>query len=227
MTTLHRRVAEPGVERPLISTTVSITLGAQALSGLLLRPRAAQAFVICAHAASTESVAEPERALGRHLADQGFATLLLGLHTPKEDAAAVALDVPELAGRLMHGARWLNTTGSSPPLPLGYLGVGNAAAAALVATAVEPAQVCAVVARACDPRRAGLSVMLAKAPALYLVEASRPAERVAALAACRNAQHARVEDVRSGDGEEGATAPSLSAAWFCRWLAPEASGLWR
>lgn len=200
--------------RELVASKVSIAKGADALEAQLLRPKASLGAVICAHARATSAIEEDERALAGTLADAGFATLLVGLHTAQEADRAETPDVPRLAERLLVATRWLYTSGASARLPLGYLGVENAAAAALVASAMEPRQVMALVGRSTRPDRAGMSVLLTTAPKLFLVDDDAPEQ----VAACQRVPHAKMEVV-----PRKASVAALCTAWFTRHLAPPAA----
>jgi hypothetical protein len=195
----------------MVAASVDIANGADPLEARLLRPKASLGAVICAHPRATSAIEEDDRALAGTLADAGFATLLVGLHTPKEAERSEVPDVPLLAERLLLATRWLSASGASARLPLGYLGVENAAAAALVATAMEPRQVMALVGRSTRPERAGMSVLLATVPKLFLVHDDEPEQ----VAACQRVAHAQMELV-----PRQASVAGLCTAWFTHHLAP-------
>ena len=150
-------------------TEVNVGVGSAHLKAHVLRPVAPLAAVICAHPGATHELPPHEYELAHMLGAAGFATMLVGLATPEEHQLRMHLDVPLLAERLITLTRWLSASGASAQLPLGYLGVGDAAASALVATAMDPHQVLALVARSSRPERAGMSLMLTRAPTLFIV----------------------------------------------------------
>jgi putative phosphoribosyl transferase len=209
-------------------TEVNVGVGSAHLKAHVLRPVAPLAAVICAHPGATHELPPHEYELAHMLGAAGFATMLVGLATPEEHQLRMHLDVPLLAERLITLTRWLSASGASAQLPLGYLGVGDAAASALVATAMDPHQVLALVARSSRPERAGMSLMLTRAPTLFIVGEDQSVETVANRVACRLAPHARLEVVPSVRGEAGGVPPglALSAAWFARWLSPGQTNAW-
>jgi hypothetical protein len=103
--------------------TTILTAGA-VLTGELRVPESTVGAIVCAHAGWTDL--EPRSAeITDALWDAGFATLWVDLHVPGDEEE----DVPLLAGRLVDATLWLrNMLG---PLPIGYLGAGTGASAAL------------------------------------------------------------------------------------------------
>ena len=141
------------------------------LGGLLFVPAKPKAAVIIAQPSGISRLSRRERFVAGSLARAGFTTLLIDLLTEEEDEVREGAhqDVPLLADRLLCAARWLGTTGGAESLPLGYFGVGNGSAAALVATAIEPSQVLALVSRGGRPDYAGASLLLTRVPSLFIV----------------------------------------------------------
>lgn len=205
---------------------LEVSVGGARLIAHVRQPESSLAMVISAHPGATAELAPREHQLATVLADAGFATLLIGLATDEEDRARVVVDVPRLAERLLRATRLAAELGP-PRMALGYVGVGDAAAAALVATAMDPRRVRALVARSSRPERAGMSLMLTRTPTLFIVSEDQQGEHVANRVACELASHARLELVPSGLADAKLPpAVSLSAAWFSRWLSPLSANAW-
>lgn len=197
------------------------------LGALMYVPPNPRAAVILAHPSGISRLSRAERFVASSLARAGFTTLLVDLLTEEEDAVreGAHADVPLLADRLLCTARWLATEGGATALPLGYLGVGNGAAAALVATAIEPNRVLAVVSRGGRPDYAGASLLLTRVPSLFIVDGNDPHELASNRAACGLSPHRRLDVVPSPggaflEGEALDRVTTLSAAWFTHWLDP-------
>jgi pimeloyl-ACP methyl ester carboxylesterase len=121
------------------------------------------------------------------LVGSGFATLLLDLLTPSEEAddrltGCFRFDIRLLADRVVGAIDWLAAdalVGDIPPaigdLPIGCFGASTGAAAALVAAAERPDRVAAVVSRGGRPDLAEAALPQVKSPTLLIV-GSRDAE---------------------------------------------------
>ena len=167
---------EPGEGRRLIDDRpVEVPLTRGSLGALLYVPPSPRGAVLIAQPSGIGRLSRQERFGAHSLARAGFTTLLVDLLTEEEDAVreGAHTDVPLLADRLLCAARWL---GAMTRLPLGYLGVGTAAVAALVAAATEPARVLAVVSRGSRPDHAGASLLLTRVPSLFIVAGNDPTE---------------------------------------------------
>lgn len=213
----ERRIEDHAVEVP-------VTRGR--LGALLYVPPSPRGAVLIAQPSGIGRLSRHERFSANSLARAGFTTLLVDLLTEDEDSVreGAHTDVPLQAERLLSAVQWL---GAATRLPLGSLGVGTAAAAALVAAAMEPASVRAVVSRGSRPDHAGASLLLNRVPSLFIVVGDDPTELAANRAACglSRSPHRRLETVRSSGGKffEGEAldrATALGAEWFTRWLAP-------
>lgn len=197
------------------------------VGALLYRPPAPRGAVLIAQPSGICRLNRRERFVASSLARVGFLTLLVDLLTEEEDEVREGAheDVPLLADRLLSAARWLAAFGAGSRLPLGYLGVGTGAAAALVATAIEPYRVLAVVSRESRPDYAGASLLLTRVPSLFIVAGNDPKALAANRAACGLSATRRLEIIPSGGSGllEGAALDRmtvLSARWFTRWLDP-------
>jgi putative phosphoribosyl transferase len=207
--------------------SVEVPASRCSLGGLLYVPANPRAAVIIAQPSGISRLSRRERFVAASLARAGFTTLLIDLLTEEEDEVreGAHADVPLLADRLLCASRWLSTTGGADALPLGYFGVGNGSAAALVATAIEPNRVLALVSRGGRPDYAGASLLLTRVPSLFIVNGNDPHELAANRAACGLTPHRRMDVVPSVGGEflEGEAldrVTTLSAAWFLHWLDP-------
>ena len=197
------------------------------LAGLLYVPSKPRAAVIIAQPSGISRLSRRERFVAGSLARAGFSTLLIDLLTEEEDEVreGAHADVPLLADRLLCAAHWLSAIGGAEALPMGYLGVAHGSAAALVATAIEPNRVQAIVSRGGRPDYAGASLLLSRVPSLFIVNGNDPQELAANRAACGLSPHRRLDVVPSLGGtflEEEAfdRVTALSAAWFLHWLDP-------
>ena len=217
----------PETQRLLDGRPVEVPFSRGTLGALLYLPPSPRGAVIIAHPSGIGRLARRERFVASSFARVGFITLLVDLLTEEEDAVreGAHADVPLLADRLLCSARWLGSYGASTRLPLGYLGVGAGAAAALVATAIEPSRVLAVVSRGSRPDYAGAALLLTRVPSLFIVDGKDPRELAAHRAACGMSPYRRMEVVPSAGGtfiEDEALdrVTALSAAWFTHWLDP-------
>lgn len=97
-------------------------------------------------------------------------TLRVDLITPAEEFFRVnVVDVPLLARRLGEATDWLHHRPATNDLPIGYLGMGAGAAAALSAAARPVSQVTAVVSSGGLPHLAGALLPSVRAPILLIV----------------------------------------------------------
>ena len=199
------------------------------LEARLFTPPVALGTAILAYPSAIERLSTRESFLPATLAQVGFLTLQVDLLTEAEDSVRQGAhhDVALLADRLGDCARWLDRRGPpSGPLP-GCFGVGAAGAAALVLSAAAPSLAGAVVCRAARPDAAGLSLILTRAPVLFITDGCDPVELAANRAACGQSEVRRLEVVaHRGDWGDGAAVDrinALSQAWFARWLLPAAT----
>ena len=205
-------------------------------------PATPTGIVIFAHGSGSSRKSPRNQRVARALNDAGFATLLLDLLTGEEEAIdAVAgvhrFDIPLLATRLVDATDWLLAnpstralTGSSlGRLPIAYFGASTGAAAALVAAALRPQAVHAIVSRGGRPDMAAHYLPLVKAPTLCIV-GSRDSE---VLTLNRNALSRMTGALTRLELVAGAThlfeepgalehVSTLAAEWFAKHLAPAA-----
>jgi dienelactone hydrolase len=208
---------------------VEIPARAAVLQADLRVPARPQGLVIFAHGSGSSRFSRRNRQVADFLGERGFATLLLDLLTPEEEAVDVntaqyRFDIPRLGPRVSAAADWAATQTDIAALPIGCFGASTGAAAALIAAAERPVTIAAVVSRGGRPDLAGEALARVEAPTLLIVgghdepviELNRQAMRQ---------MHGRVE-LRLVPGathlfEEPGTleqVEGLAADWFARYL---------
>ncbi|HHC08589.1 MAG TPA: hypothetical protein ENK55_07715 [Actinobacteria bacterium] len=141
-----------------------------ALPGLLAGPPDARGIVVFAHGSGSSRLSPRNNAVAAHLVDRGLATLLFDLLTPSEAAdRANVFDIGLLGRRLVGAVSWLRDREGLSNLDLGLFGASTGAAAALVAAALVPDEVKAVVSRGGRPDLAGDALPRVRAPTLLVV----------------------------------------------------------
>jgi putative phosphoribosyl transferase len=153
---------------------VRLQAGSVTLEGDLEIPEAAVGVVLFAHGSGSGRHSPRNRFVARELQVAGLATFLIDLLTAEEeevdrDTAHLRFDIPLLAERLVAATHWLAADPSTRGLNVGYFGASTGAAAALVAAAVEPDRVGAVVSRGGRPDLAGDALPRVRAPTLLIV----------------------------------------------------------
>lgn len=160
------------------SRGVRIPCDAGALDADLTVPPGAHGIVIFAHGSGSGRFSERNRAVAAALRARGFATLLLDLLTPDEEARdrstlAFRFDIPLLSARLVAAIDWV-LADSALRAPIGLFGASTGAGAALVAAAQRPKAVRAVVSRGGRPDLAGTALEGVQAPTLLIVGGDDP-----------------------------------------------------
>lgn len=160
---------------PVAPRPVRIRSGAVAVDGDLTLPEGAAGLVAFAHGSGSSRHSPRNRLVAGALDDAGLGTLLVDLLTPGEDAADRVtrehrFDIPLLSGRLVDAVDWCDV--AAPGLPLGLFGASTGAAAALVAAALRPGRVGAVVSRGGRPDLAADALPAVRAPTLLIVGAA-------------------------------------------------------
>lgn len=144
------------------------------LNGNLNVPDHARGIVLFAHGSGSSRHSPRNRYVAEVLNSAGFATLLLDLLTPEEEAVDqytrhLRFDIPFLAQRLLVGNAWLNQHPDLEALKMGYFGASTGAGAALVAAAQHPPNLAAVVSRGGRPDLAGSALPTVSTPTLMIV----------------------------------------------------------
>ncbi|OFW13986.1 MAG: hydrolase [Acidobacteria bacterium RIFCSPLOWO2_12_FULL_67_14] len=153
---------------------VQVPVGTEMLNGDLRVPTGAGGVVIFAHGSGSSRFSSRNQQVARCLGDRGFATLLLDLLTPAEEAIDIhtaehRFDVVRLGHRVSAAADWVATRPDLQDLPVGCFGASTGAAAALIAAAERPATIGAVVSRGGRPDLAGQALQHVEAPTLLIV----------------------------------------------------------
>lgn len=140
------------------------------LPGDLCLPDDARGLVIFAHGSGSSRLSPRNRMVAEALCSAGLATLLFDLLTEPEAAdRRNVFDIPLLATRVTDAIAWSRRDPRVRALPVGLFGASTGAAAALVAAAVEPEAVRAVVSRGGRPDLAGEALGAVRAPTLLVV----------------------------------------------------------
>jgi len=162
--------SKPAVEqRPL-----RIPVGPATLDADLALPAGATGIVLFAHGSGSSRFSSRNRHVAQRLNDAGLATVLADLLTPAEEAVddrtrRLRFDIPLLAQRLVGATDWLAAHPRTGRRPLGLFGASTGAGAALVAAALRPDAVRAVVSRGGRPDLARDSLAQVRAPTLLIV----------------------------------------------------------
>ena len=150
------------------------------VEGDLTVPEMAVGLVVFAHGSGSSRHSSRNRGVARALNQRGLATLLMDLLTSDEEerdqfTREHRFDIPLLSQRVAHTIDWVSRQDEPvASLPLGCFGASTGAAAALVAAAMRPDQVGAVVSRGGRPDLADEALELVRAPTLLLVGGADP-----------------------------------------------------
>ena len=139
------------------SLSVCVPVGRRLLQGDLESPLAPHGLVLFAHGSGSSRHSPRNQYVAGVLKQQGFATLLIDLLTEEEEAEddrseRLRFDIEMLAERLVTIVDWLRGRPETAQLPIGLFGASTGGAAALVAAAMRPHEVDAVVSRGGPPR---------------------------------------------------------------------------
>ncbi len=192
-------------------------------------PGGARSLVLFAHGSGSSRTSPRNRQVARALQEAGFATLLIDLLTPAEDredqrTRAFRFDIEMLARRLGSVTEAIGNGLAGAAYRLGYFGASTGAAAALLAAARYPRQVCAVVCRGGRPDLAGRALAEVRAPTLLIVGGHDPDVLTLNYDAMQRLTCERTMEVvpnathlfeEPGALEEVAR---LATGWFERWL---------
>lgn len=153
---------------------VVVNAGGVALGGTLGVPSEAKGLVIFAHGSGSSRFSPRNRAVARALREMGLATLLFDLLSREEEAeddvtGALRFDIPFLARRLVEVVGWAVKQPELAGLRVGLFGSSTGAAAALVAAAMRPEWVAAVVSRGGRPDLAAPVLERVTAPTRLIV----------------------------------------------------------
>jgi putative phosphoribosyl transferase len=201
------------------------------LEGILAIPASAYGIVVFAHGSGSSRHSPRNRFVAGALGEAGLATLLIDLLTQREEDEEAftgyhRFNIDLLGGRLVRITEWLLSHPEMRALKIGYFGASTGAAAALVAAALRPGAVAAVVSRGGRPDLAGPALAEVRAPTLLIVgendvtvlslnrEALRALQGEKALKIVPRATHLFEEPGALEDVAQ------LACEWFARHLSP-------
>lgn len=207
------------------------TAGTVELAGRLALPDPLAGLVVLAAASADGRHRPGSRVLTESLHHAGLGTLVVDLLTPDEQPdRSAGFDIRRLSERLIQVLDWLSGQPEGNQTPLGLLGTGTAAAAALWAAADIDTEVVAVVSCSGRPDLAGERLTAVLAPTLLLVggrdrisfDLNRAAQH---KLRCRN-RLAVIPSAGPRLEEPGTmqTAAGLAQEWFTRHLVAAAPG---
>ncbi|MDQ3032596.1 MAG: dienelactone hydrolase family protein [Myxococcota bacterium] len=144
------------------------------LSGDLALPRSPRGLVVFAHGSGSSRHSPRNRFVARELQKGRLGTLLLDLLTPDEEAvdvrtAELRFDIGLLARRLVAAVEWARMEPATRDLRIGVFGASTGGGAALVAAALRPEAITAVVSRGGRPDLAGDALPAVRTPTLLIV----------------------------------------------------------
>lgn len=153
---------------------VLVSMGRVTLEGNLTLPEGAAGLVLFAHGSGSGRHSPRNRRVAAALNEANFATLLVDLLSPREEAidlqtAHLRFDIGLLAERLIGATDWLTKYPDTQGLRIGYFGASTGAGAALVAATERPEAVGAVVSRGGRPDLAGPVLTRVRTPTLLIV----------------------------------------------------------
>ncbi|MDP2312611.1 MAG: phosphoribosyltransferase family protein [Pseudomonadota bacterium] len=167
-------VPQSSVLAPPAPQPRTFRLGTLVLDADVCVPAGPRGVILFSHGSGSSRHSPRNRAVANTLVDAGFATVLLDLLTPAEEAldvvtARLRFDIGLLSRRLVGVIDELGQDRELRALPIGIFGASTGAASALVAAAARPDQVRAVVSRGGRPDLAGDALPRVRAPVLLIV----------------------------------------------------------
>jgi putative phosphoribosyl transferase len=202
------------------------------LHGFLESPAQARGIVLFAHGSGSGRMSPRNQSVAKYLNDRGLATLLLDLLTEDEEeqdreTGELRFNIGFLARRLLLATDWIRHHPLGQKLGIGYFGASTGAAAALVAAAIQPDLIQAVVSRGGRPDLAAAYLDQVRSPTLLIVGSlDQPVITMNREAMQRLTEtRCRMEIVPGATHlfeEPGTLArvAELSAAWFTQYLHP-------
>lgn len=198
-----------------------VQIGPMALPGDLEIPDDAAGLVMFVHGSGSSRLSPRNRELAAVFQRHGMATLLFDLLTEAEAGdPRIVFEIGRLGRRVEHAldgvAQWRETSA----LQVGLFGASTGAAAALVAAALRPGSVRAVVSRGGRPDLAQRFLWRVEAPTLLIVGSGDPQ-----VLACNRAAYRMLHGIRRIEVVPGAShffeepgamqsVAELSANWF-------------
>jgi putative phosphoribosyl transferase len=158
-----------------VRRSIQIHTDAAQLPGELIVPGDAGGVVVFAHGSGSSRRSPRNVAVAKRLNVAGLATLLFDLLTPAEAAdRALVFDIELLVSRLEAAIIAVRVADEVRARPLGLFGASTGAAAALVASTFDGANVGAIVSRGGRPDLAGNVLQRVAAPVLLIVGSNDP-----------------------------------------------------
>lgn len=153
---------------------IAIPSNGNELNGLLCIPKNATGLVLFVHGSGSSRFSTRNQYVAHQLNEANLGTLLFDLLTPDEEqidnvTREFRFDIVLLASRLMDATNWCQVQPKIQDLNIGYFGASTGGGAALVAAAVLPKAVNAVVSRGGRPDLAADSLSQVSAPTLLIV----------------------------------------------------------
>lgn len=144
------------------------------LAADLLLPALADGLVVFVHGSGSSRSSPRNQQVAQSLAERGLGTLLFDLLTEPEQrvdnlTGELRFDIALLSRRLVGVIDWIGRNAQLQSLRIGLFGASTGAAAALLAAALRPDVVHAVVSRGGRTDLAGSALALVKAPTLQIV----------------------------------------------------------
>jgi putative phosphoribosyl transferase len=147
-----------------------VEIGLRMLPGELVLPANAIGLVVFVHGSGSSRLSPRNIYVANVLHAHGLGTLLFDLLTEPEAAQrANVFDIALLGARVGEALDWFHTRTDLANLRIGLFGASTGAAAALVAAAVRPASIAAVVSRGGRPDLAGEYLRQVTAATLLIV----------------------------------------------------------
>ena len=155
-------------------TAVQVPVDHQRLNGDLSVPPGAQGLVLFAHGSGSSRHSPRNQFVARVLEGHGLATLLIDLLTPEEERwtsgpltfGSTSACSPTVSVAIIG---WLHRQPQTSQLRIGLFGASTGGGAALVAAALRPDDVSAIVSRGGRPDLAGPALAQVTAPTLLIV----------------------------------------------------------
>jgi pimeloyl-ACP methyl ester carboxylesterase len=158
-----------------VDTHLTLDVDGTHLKGDLVIPPGAAALVVFVHGSGSSRHSPRNRHVAELLRHEGLGTFLFDLLTHEEEefdteSGRLRFDIDLLAERLVRVLDLLEEREATRGLPVALFGASTGAAAALIAAARRPRDVCCVVSRGGRPDLAGATVLRAvRAPVLLIV----------------------------------------------------------
>jgi len=142
------------------------------LDGYLCLPAMAKGLVIFAHSFRSDCLSSLNLSVATYMNQRGLATLLVDLFSEEEKLTInqnYSTDITPMGRRITAVVDWATVQPDIAGLKQGLFSASTGAAAALIAAAKRPGQVCAVVSRGGRPDLAETSLAYVDIPTLLIV----------------------------------------------------------